>query len=377
MKKAILSAVLAVVMLLLLVGGGLRTDGAGPGPDRESASAYMNTMTYDGGERIYYLSQEGEAGATIKYIDKETGEVGVLCGTEGCAHDDESCNARCQGDIALGINVSGAYLYWLEMSGGTARLCRMDIDGTEKAAVREIGSDVIPATLADPCVQVREGVLYLGAGTGDEGATRVFVSAIPLDESGEDTVIYQKDTADGYGTVAMLPVGDGLYIACSAQEQTEVAKYSTADKQLDTLTEEALPFACRYMGVSEEDILLATENAAHWFDQETGQASEAALCADMPEGGSAELTNDLVISWLREQDAPALRFTVSGFDGQSRGAGTIEFSQMGGGEFYSRRLLGEDGQSVYYMFTDRDSGSEYIAAIGIDSGEAELLGQEP
>lgn len=101
---------------------------------------------------VYYAGM----GNIAVYYDTVSGVTGAVCGKADCAHDSMTCNAFLDLGNISGLQVYDGQLYWLQGSGYSRILYRMDLDGNHREQVQVL--DDISGL--DPRFAIHRGYVY-------------------------------------------------------------------------------------------------------------------------------------------------------------------------------------------------------------------------
>lgn len=360
----------AAALALLSFGGTFRSDADAD----HYAVSYFGSMACDVGEKIFFVANFHDDDTKIECYDKETGEISPVCGKEGCEHDDEECNAWSANDIITGMCADDEYLYWLSSD---RCLYRMRFDGTERASVREFTDEEIPDSLSDPCYQIYEGALYVSAYSDPVAFSRAF----SLDGEGESVELYQNFYPEEHVKIGTQPYGGDMYVLVASAEtgdtdeayDLELYSWNIESKELEEVFDREIPFFVSDFLVTDEGLVLCGGSAASVYkmDFDDGLLSEIAEFSS--EEGSVELTASFAASWelKQEEDAASFVVQVRTYDNKEVLNQDLAASGFGGGDFYSRKLVGADDEALYYLLTNMETGEDSFVKIlpGAD-GEA-------
>lgn len=202
--KRIITIFLALA-LLLLAGCGSPGAEEARGVDTKRSFLHQNQRIHaaETVDTIYLGSYDQ---FFIKYVDKETGISGVLCGKPECGHDGKDCNAW----VYLGVRclfINNGRLYWIgEHYPHEVRqpysLFNAALDGTDRREDRL--PDEFPVPNGLDSILFEDGTIYAG----------VCQSVI---EDGEE-VTYQR--------VASLSLDGSMTVSTILNERAEIGNYS-------------------------------------------------------------------------------------------------------------------------------------------------------
>lgn len=175
-------------------------------------------------DTIYFA---GWTDSYIKYVDKQTGVGGVLCGKPECQHNNASCNAYMTEHGWCFFN-DGRRLYWLERVYDVTyilALCSAALDGTDRRVEARLPSEFVPSRSSYQNYILNDGYLYLGCmlKVVEDGAAinYNYIAAFPVDHEGEPRVILKEKTEDSqFFSVAVHVYGDSLYFMTSDLDGT-------------------------------------------------------------------------------------------------------------------------------------------------------------
>lgn len=373
MKRLSILFVVAALALLSF-GGTFRSDADAD----HYAVSYFGSIACDVGEKIFFVANFHNDDTKIECYDKETGEISPVCRKDGCEHDNEECDAWCANDIITGMCADDEYLYWLSSDDGARCLHRMKFDGTERAPVREFTDEEIPDGLSDPYYQIYGGVLYVSAFSDPVAFSRAF----PLNDGGESVELYQNFYPEEHVKIGTQPYGDDMYVLVASTEtgdtdgtyNLELYSWSIESKELKEVFNREIPFFAFDYLVTDEGLVFCkgSETASVYkMDFDDGLLSE--IVEFSSEEGSVDLTTNFAASWglKQEEDSASFVIQVKTYDNKEVLNEDLAASELGGGDFYSRKLVGADDEALYYLLTSIETGEDSFVKILVGAdGEA-------
>lgn len=229
-------------------------------------------------EVYYYHSWDS---AFLYYTGKEALDSGVLCGRPECLHDDTFPNAECDGCVILAL--MGLSLYddgiWYvgydEHNLHKYVLYRMDLDGSNRKAVRVVVDDATEMGYAWQRTFVHRGKLYLTA-------HRNYVDkAVPYEEvslwycgvkSGELKQVFAVSYQDRGTELKLCFRGDGVYAMFSSTDYdnfdstVEIIRFDAKTEQTETLCHmESLDMGMGDIWVTEDGTVYTTTTVDERF----------------------------------------------------------------------------------------------------------------
>ena len=197
-------------------------------------------------EVYYYHSMDS---AFLYYTGKEALDSGVLCGRPECLHDELCPNMECDGFVYTAL--MGLSLYddgiWYVGYGNVRHqyaLYRMDLDGSNRKAVRVVVDDATEMGYAWQRTFVHRGKLYLTA-------RRNYVeNAVPFEEvslwycgvkSGELKQVFAVSYQDRGTELKLCFRGDSVYAMFSSTDYdnfdstVEIIRFDAKTEQTETL----------------------------------------------------------------------------------------------------------------------------------------------
>lgn len=230
-----IALLLTLVLMLSLMGCSVLAEEEDRGFDSTRSFAHYlpQVIAAETSDTVYFL---GDGDSYLKYVDKDTGISGPLCGKAECRHNDETCNAYL-GLIVKDIFVNDGRIYWVAqppLSILQYFLYSAALDGTDRREETELPREMVQNLAGYYHFVLHGGMLYLGDIQKEvvDGQPKFYsyIAAFPLESDKEPFVIMQEeikyDNADN--NVCIQFYKDNLYILTntlndlSAENETEL-----------------------------------------------------------------------------------------------------------------------------------------------------------
>lgn len=414
MKRTIV--LLLALMMLLPLAACSEGEGTGGEAEREidTNRSFMqnNTMVYstETEDTIYFA---GYTDSYIKYVDKQTGAGGVLCGKPECQHNSSDCNAyMLQGWCFFN---DGQRLYWLESvddaSYATA-LYSAALDGTDRKMETGLPRGLLSGSTSYQNYILKDGYLYLGCVLGEiEDGVQIkynYMVAFPMDDEEKPYVILKEKTeASQFYSVPVHAYGDSLYFMTSNLDGTweladetdtflynfKLRRYDLGSGEIETLYELdrttlswmpgmwALDDGLVFSTYSKDDAALEIFK----YNFENGECGEMFECK-AEEDLNTNIMDHLICSYrmLNHEGVYDFKVAMWDFDGNKIVDETYVFDQR---EVYAYYMdyhafaLGRDEENAYFAFTapgyapgHPDNGRyTTVIAVALDGSGAEVM----
>lgn len=382
MKKTVIFLI-AFIMLLL---GGCDTarEENERGVDVNRSFIHYNTfvLSTETQETIFFA---GWQDYFIKFVDKETGIGGVLCGKPECAHNDKNCNAYMT-TYARGLFVEGERLYWVNLEKKDSYGCVVysaALDGTDRRVDAQIPREYIPTNSGYINVILKDGYLYFGCVKSivEDGVDKDFnyVFAFPLIGDQEPLVILEERAENSQTNgVPMQVYGDSLYFITSDLDDSatqadlynvQLRQYDMNSGELETLYQIDRTDMHRMteLWVLDDGVIFCGYGndymsiGIYKFYFESGECVRIFENPEMFVNKTAAPTwtgiaDNLVTSYGITNNDGVYDFDVviKNFDGTVLVNGTYELDLRQECAFYGSHfvfLLGRDEENAYYAFT--------------------------
>lgn len=377
--------------------------------DIDTARSFVHTYTQvrsaEAEDTIYFI---GKTSRYIKYVDKETGISGVLCGKPECTHSNTACNAYVN-VRAEGLFVDGDRLYWID--GGVSSLYSAALDGTDRQVVRELERGLLPNNLSDPIYTMHNGYLFYSCTRTpiEDGVQKeyAYVCAFPLDPDKQAFVILNEEKDDVY-KIYMQPYGDDLYILTNDFLESEellqkglylynvtLQRWSSVTGELETLyVMESRPiYNVIEMWVDEDGVLFCGYDSdleeiwIYKYSFETGEcAGLFPIWFEYPYAYMIGIADGIVTTYslANNEGVYDIRFVIKDFNGATLVDETYEFDLSGVAEKYRINDMGTMGRDETYAYYSLWEGSSAwidrsvpmtttVIAVALDGSGARVL----
>lgn len=381
MKKICVLILLAVMLLVSCESESLENDIIVAGTLLSEGEFVSSEKPFYRVDDVFYGAPMCGQFPLLVSFDVNSGETRVLCGKEGCEHNNLDCGAFIQ-SIVFGLAPDGGKIRWISGEENKLQLYEINADGTDKHAIAELSEDSLFSLNRNISVLYFHDSIYY-SGVVVEYKNNKPVQTVRLgreDLSGSDGGEILLEKTYSYIPYVFSFVGnDSIYTIISSDEEhdkekskpkLEVYKVTDDGKKVKIIYRGACPIYAWKADMYGGDIYLSEFIGTRVYKFETTK-KELSFVYDFSEKyagfDTSYVSGGKMIAGSTEN---GLRYVMDYNGNEILYSDYSEFEDMlkEGSGFLGRYFIGADNNYIFYSYCDETK----YAAIPL-SGEEPIL----